>query len=589
MITANYDIKQLQKTYNNVLIFFEMINAENIPICWAFLKLFSPKHLNIDQKFKLQFFEYQLNSQSCFPSMFKRQNLKNILTIFDQWQRKRVKFPSTLNIFIKDVNCNAKEVTKNEPAKNQIEIVNEKIQQWRKIPGQACKIPNKLFHKISYHEKGSMTLKFSFDGNLLAFSEVSRNGFFLHIYKFPEMKKSFTMLEHSNFIHDIDWLKQKNYAIQRIVTASSDFTAIVWKLEGDNYTYTILPHPAFVYTAKFLQREDSEAISVVTAGRDSIIRIWRNRQGMQSFELVQELKHPIVNKFTYITSIVTRNADTFYTSSSTGDIMEWTMRSSRDYHLNRNFKLIDIREKIINHMDLNPRGNKIYFRVQDATNSEISNTIFVLGIATGEITQKFQQLNLECQGRVKVTPCGTQIFCTNGSVIRHYQVTNGNLSASSDDKNYLNVKLSLGEKGFVSGMDYHPKDFFFACSIYGNHGGIIICAYKTNEEDPIERMKLGSQELLTRSLEVHQLGNLNNIIRRLDEVFLLPTERNEATPIDDNTFTIENSQNSDSKRSRTYTVSQGPATFTIKGQNNTYEIQRNDDSDDDTTISESFN
>lgn len=584
MITANFDLTKLQQLYNNVLIFFEMYSSENVKICWAFLKLFSQNYVNINQKFKLQFFEYQTQVASCFAGFFiMRKNLIDELTIFDQWQMKRRKFASTLNIFIKDVNCNAKDEEKEEKIKTKSEEIHEKIFNWRKIPGQACKIPNKFFHKIPLHDKGAMTLKFSHDGNFLAFSEISRDGHLFHIYKFPEMKKSFTLLEHSNFIHDIDWLKQKNYSTQRIVTASSDFTAIVWKLEGENYTYTILPHPAFVYAAKFLQREDSDVINVVTAGRDSIIRIWRSK--IQNFELIQELNHPVINKFTYLTSIVTRNADTFYTSSSTGDIMEWTLKSNKEYHLNRNFKLLEVRGKIINSMDLNPRGNKIYFRVQDASNSELSNSIFVLGVPTGEITQKFQLLAVEPYGRVKVTPCGTQIFTTNGSVIRHFQVSNGNLSSSQDDKNFLNIKLSLGEKGFVSSMDYHPKDFFFACSIYGSHGSVIICCHESQDKNLIEQMKMGSQEMLQRSMEVQEIGNFNSIIRRLDEVFLAPNRRENAKNIDENTFTVENSA-----RSKTYTVSQGPATFTIqKGQNNTYEIQRNENSDDDTTISESFN
>lgn len=127
------------------------------------------------------------------------------------------------------------------------------------------------------------------------------------------------------------------------------------------------------------------------------------------------------------------------------------------------------------------------------------------------------------------------------------------------------------------------------CSIYGTHGGIIVCAYETKEKDPIVQLKsVSSQEILHRTLDQHHIGSLNNIIRRLDEVFLSQTEVIRQNTFDENTFTINN--NSDSKRSRTYTVSQGPATFTIqKGENNTYEIQRNENSDDDTTISESFN
>lgn len=308
---------------------------------------------------------------------------------------------------------------------------------------------------------------------------------------------------------------------------------------------------------------------------------------MQSFELIQELKHPMANKFTYITTLITRNAETFYTSSSTGDIIEWTLRSSNDYHLNRKFILDDVKWKIINNMDLNPRGNKIYFRIHEATNSEIANTIFVLGVPTGEITQKMLQFPCETQGVIKVTPCGTQIFSSNKNHVRFYHISSGNLNTPMDDKNFINFKLPIGEKNFITSMDYHPKDFYFACSIYGYHGSVVICSFESDEKILGEVTKFESQEILNKSFE-HQDRNLNKIIRRLDEVFLSPVDQIKPT-FDENTFTV---QNIESKRSKTYTVSQGPATFTINkgGQNDTYEIQRNDNTDDDdTTISQSLN
>lgn len=586
MITINLDLKKLRELYSNVLIFLEMINSESLPISWAFLKFFTPTYVNVDAKYKLQFFEYHHDSQSCFGSIFKKRNDQKNLTIFEQWQLTHKKVSCTLNIFIKDMNQGAKEEIKVED-KNDSKTF-EALQHWKKVPGQACKIPNKIFHKIPLRDKGSMIVKFSHDGSYLGFTEVSRDGFFFHVYKFPEMTKTFTMLEHSNFIHDIDWLKQKNYSTQRVVTASSDFTAIVWKLEADSYTYTILPHPGFVYASKFLHKENLDEISIVTAGRDSIIRIWRNRPTMHSFELIQELKHPIASKFTYLTGLVTRNADTFYTSSSTGDIIEWTLRASNDYHLNRKFNLDEIKWKTINHMDLHPRGNKIYFRIHDISNLEFANTIFVLGVPTGEITQKLQQLQCETQGIVKVTPCGTQLFSTNKSYVRHYHVSNGNLAIQTDDKNVMNLKLPLGEKNFITSMDYHPKDFYFACSIYGNHGAVVVCSFESGEKETTETLKFGSQELLNRSFEHHPMENFNNIIRRLDEVFLSPIELMKSS-VDDNTFTIPHSE---SNRSKTYTVSQGPATFIVNngGKNETYEIQRADNTDeDDTTISQSLN
>jgi hypothetical protein len=598
MLTVNFDVKRLREIYNNVLIFFEIINKENVPICWAFLKFFSPSSINIDKKFKLQLFRYRTMSASCFRSIFAKRTEQVNLQIFDQWQMDRKKFPSVLNVYLKDMNFLASTSEKREVTAKYVEQKTQPL--WRKIPGQACKIPNKLLHKIPSRDKGSMAVKFSCDGSLIAFTEISKDGFFLHVFKFPEMQNLFTMLEHSNFIHDIDFLRQKHYNSHRMVTASSDFTAIVWKIDHSSYTYTILPHPAFVYASKFLQqKDDSDSIRVVTAGRDSIIRIWQSRKDMQSFELTQELRHPHVNKFTYITQIASRNADTFYTSSSTGDVVEWTLRNTRDYHMNRHFELDEMRGKVINCMDLNPRGNKICVRVQDASSVENSNSIFILGVPTGTVTQRFQQISTDpqAQGKVKISPCGTQIFATDGSVIRFYQLVNGNL-VSSVDRNILNVKLSLSEKSIVSAMDYHPKDFYLVISVYGKHGGVFVTAYESNETDPIEKLKASSGEKLQHKqlIDVKHGTRFDEIIRRLDDAFLAPdndnmthanNNNNISNRFEENTFTVK----SDSKRSRTYTVSHGPATFTVqKGQNNTYEIQKNEQSDDDdTTISESFN
>jgi WD40 repeat protein len=601
-INANFDLKRLREIYNNILIFFEMISIDNVPVCWAFLKLFTPHSLNIDKKCKLQFFEYQKTSNSCFSSMFNKNRAPVDLSIFEQWQMNRKKFPCTLNTFLKDLNfaAAAMDEAKSEEIAANTRTSSESIQRcWRKIPGQACKTPNKTFHKLPLPYKGSLVVRFSHDGNFLAFSEVSRHGHLLHINKFPEMTSVFTMLEHSDIIHDIDWLKQKSYEHQRVVTASADFTAIVWKFEESSYTYTILPHPAFVYACKFLQNDSSGKVHVVTGGRDNVVRIWKNRTGMHSFELVQELRHPKTSAVTFIVAIATRNADTFYTATSTADIVEWTASSSSGYQMNRHFRFDELQERLINCMDLNPRGNKICFRIQDSSDFDRASSIYVLGIATGTITQRYQQTNMQRQnqGILTISPCGSQVFSTNGAVIRHYQLMNGSVVAAEDNKNVLKVKLALGEKGFVSSMDYHPKDFYLAISTYGaNHSNIIICSYETNEKDPIEQMKVGSQEaIFQKPLEARQIGAFSDIIKRMDEVFMAPpTNDNDDqqsilkihdrknSNFEDNTFTVE------SKRSKTYTVSKGPATFTI--QNGTYEIQKNDETDEDeTTISESFN
>ncbi|CRL00858.1 CLUMA_CG014109, isoform A [Clunio marinus] len=518
MIFIDQNFHQLQETFNDVLLFFEITNLYGIVTFWAFMKLFSTSK--------------------------KTENLNR---------------------------------------------------KWEKLPGQACKIPNKKFHKVTFNEKGSMNVKFSYDGNLIAFTEVAKNSVILHIQKFPEMQEVFKMLEHSDLIHDIDWLKQKHSlkGVQWMLTCSSDFTGIVWKLEQNSYTYHVLPHPAFIYASKFLQHEDTSKLQVVTAGRDCIVRIWQIRKNLEGFELVQELKHPNMSKSSYITTIATRNSDAFYTSTSKGDIVEWTLRVHKEYHMNRHFKIDEIEGNIITCLELHPRGNKIFFRIQDFSNNDRSSVIYVLGITTGLITQFHQQPTVkhEPHGRLKVTTCGSHLFTTNGSLIRFYSMFNGNLT--SLDRNFLNIRVSSADK--ISSIDYHPKDFYFACSIYGHRGGVIICNFEceSDEKNLFEKLKVHSQ-VTTQNFELMKTTptKFADIIRKLDEVFLAPIGDNEITNKRQETLSQhdENSSIVNSKRSQTYTVSQGPATYTVeKNQNNTYEIQRNDDTDeDDTTISESF-
>lgn len=595
-LLIDQDFKRLKEIYNNVLLFFEVINSDGVIICWAFLKLFSPQYSNIDDKFQLQFYEHQKISKKLFFANFRKNKNLSDAGIFDQWRlTARKKFCGVLNVTVKVLNQKQEiEIVEEfapEEKKIQIDSINRK---WQKLPGQACKIPNQIFSKISFHEKGSMNVKFSQDGNLLAFSEVTRDGAVLHINKFPEMQEVFTMLEHSDLIHDIDWLKQKQVANGRqwMVSGSSDFTAIVWKLEESCYTYNILPHPSFVFASKFLQSEDSSKIQIVTAGRDCIVRIWQSRKKLEGFELIQEMKHPNANKSSYITAIATRNAETFYTSNSQGDVIEWTLKVNKEYHLNRQFKLDEITGKTVTSLELHPRGNKIFLRVQDFMDSDVSGTIFVLGVPTGLITQKYQQpaVYYESQGKLKVTTCGTHLFSSNGSVVRFYSLQNGSLM-SNVTKNFLNFKIPSGEK--ITSIEYHPKDFYFACAVFGRNGGIIICSYEsgTEEKELFVKLKLEPSEIIHKSQGIKSTAtHFSDIIRKLDEVFLAPidsdlSKRQEiVSKQDDNTFTV------DSKRSKSYSVSQGPATYTVlKNQNNTYEIPRKDDSDDDTTISESLN
>lgn len=439
------------------------------------------------------------------------------------------------------------------------------------------------------------------------------------------MTELFVMSEHTDLIHGIDWSKDKSNCPQSMLTCSSDYTAIVWKLEATKYTYHILPHPCFIYASKFLQSESEGKILIATGGRDSVVRVWKNKKSKEGFELHQELALDDVSKDVYITAIATKSSEYFYSSNSAGQIFEWKFNGKK-YSLNRKFELEELSHKIISSIDLHTRGNKLYIKVFDFCDSTPNNSIYILGIPSGLIIQKFRVntnsgnfVNFGLHQKLKCSPCGTCLFSTdlaNKERICYFQLVNGNINTNNlSENNYLHVKFHLGEKNFISSLDYHPKDFYLAYSIYGKNGGIGIYGFDVDKNFNEKVEKLQNKNLLTISRvppatetngRTMEIKHFSDIIRRLDEVFLIPNERTrksvdqrreEQSEKENNTFTV------DSKRSNTYTVVKKPEvparkskgsesdnnlTYSIKKNNDTYEIQKGQNSDD-TTISESLN
>jgi hypothetical protein len=451
---------------------------------------------------------------------------------------------------------------------------------------------------------------------LLKKPKLSQHPNFKFSLQFPEMTDTFTLSEHTDLIHDIDWSKDKTSTT--MLSSSSDYTAIVWKLEGTKYTYNILPHPCFIYASKFL---DGQSL-IATGGRDSIIRIWKVKKSLEGFELHQELSPSEDTKDIYITAIATKSLEYFYSSNSAGQIFEWKFNGKK-YSLNRLFDLDELSQKIITCIDLHSRGNKLYIKVFDFSDANPNNSIFILGIPSGLIIQKFRVngntgnfVNFGLHSKLKCSPCGTILFSTdlaNKERICYFQLVNGNINTNNlSENNFLHVKFHLGEMNFISSLDYHPKDFYVAYSIYGKNGGIGVYGFDVDKNYnervqnlAISRVPANPAETSGRKTEIK---HFSDIIRRLDEVFLIPNERNikatEQTHSRDHSEK-ENTYTVDSKRSNTYTVAKKPEvpekpprtvkenesdnnlTYSIK--NNTYDVQKGHNSDDDTTISQSLN
>lgn len=112
---------------------------------------------------------------------------------------------------------------------------------------QPCKCPNHVIYKYKpynttrniHNDKsqyGSMTLKFSPSGTLLAFhcTTYGRSNHEVLVMDVDQLKISHKLVGHLNIIYDMDWLNGETLA-----TVSSDRTAIVWLLSKTNDDFTL--------------------------------------------------------------------------------------------------------------------------------------------------------------------------------------------------------------------------------------------------------------------------------------------------------------------------------------------------------------
>ncbi|KAB1275462.1 Jouberin [Camelus dromedarius] len=145
----------------------------------------------------------------------------------------------------------------------------KEVVKWKRLPGQACRIPNKHLFSLNAGERGCFCLAFSHNGRILAAACASRDGYPIILYEIPSGRFMRELCGHLNIIYDLCWSKDDRC----ILTASSDGTARIWKNEINNTnTFRVLPHPSFVYTAKF---HPAVKELVVTGCYDSVIRIWK--------------------------------------------------------------------------------------------------------------------------------------------------------------------------------------------------------------------------------------------------------------------------------------------------------------------------
>ncbi|XP_032015519.1 jouberin isoform X6 [Hylobates moloch] len=386
-------------------------------IAWAFLKLLGANgNANINSKLRLQLY---------YPPTKPRSQL-NVVETFEWWSKcPRNRYPSTLYVTVrglkvpdcikpsyrsmmalqeekgKPVHCERHHESSSVDTEPGLEESKEVIK-WKRLPGQACRIPNKHLFSLNAGERGCFCLDFSHNGRILAAACASRDGYPIILYEIPSGRFMRELCGHLNIIYDLSWSKDDRY----ILTSSSDGTARIWKNEINNTnTFKVLPHPSFVYTAKF---HPAVRELVVTGCYDSMIRIWKVEMREDSAILVRQfdVHKSFINSLCFDTE-----GHHMYSGDCTGVIVVWNTyvkvddleHSVRHWTINKEIKETEFKGIPISYLEIHPNGKRLLIHTKDSTLRIMDLRMLVARKFVGAA-------NYREKIHSTLTPCGTFLF-----------------------------------------------------------------------------------------------------------------------------------------------------------------------------------
>ncbi|XP_063487330.1 jouberin isoform X9 [Symphalangus syndactylus] len=386
-------------------------------IAWAFLKLLGANgNANINSKLRLQLY---------YPPTKPRSQL-NVVEAFEWWSKcPRNRYPSTLYVTVrglkvpdcikpsyrsmmalqeekgKPVHCERHHESSSVDTEPGLEESKEVIK-WKRLPGQACRIPNKHLFSLNAGERGCFCLDFSHNGRILAAACASWDGYPIILYEIPSGRFMRELCGHLNIIYDLSWSKDDRY----ILTSSSDGTARIWKNEINNTnTFKVLPHPSFVYTAKF---HPAVRELVVTGCYDSMIRIWKVEMREDSAILVRQfdVHKSFINSLCFDTE-----GHHMYSGDCTGVIVVWNTyvkvddleHSVRHWTINKEIKETEFKGIPISYLEIHPNGKRLLIHTKDSTLRIMDLRILVARKFVGAA-------NYREKIHSTLTPCGTFLF-----------------------------------------------------------------------------------------------------------------------------------------------------------------------------------
>ncbi|NWQ78083.1 AHI1 protein, partial [Columbina picui] len=444
-------------------------------ICWAFLKLVGANGvLNVDGKLRLQLYYPPPRSKSH----------SNAVEIYDWWAKcPRNRYPSTLYVTVRGIKLpdhvapsfrsmvavqqEQSSATlcelQREESKKSCELLPEEKKEpfkWTRLPGQACRIPNKHLFSLRGGDLGCFCIRFSHDGKTLAAACAGRNDYPIVLYEIPSGQFLRKFYGHLNIVYDLCWSKDNQY----LLTASSDGTVRMWKIEMQAASAVrVFPHPSFVYTAKYHPIADS---LVVTGCYDSVIRIWNANVKEIHGQLLQELDG---HKSFINTLCFDAEGLHMFSGDSSGLIIVWdtSVKGSsqhlfQHWRINKEIKENDIKGIPINHLEVHPNGRRLLIHAKDSN-------LRIMDLRILATKKYIGATNYREKIHSTLTPCGTFLF-----------------SGSEDGKAYVwnpetgDQVAIYSELSFTSALRdvaFHPHEHMVSFCAFGQNQPILVYIY----------------------------------------------------------------------------------------------------------------
>ncbi|KAJ3188080.1 Jouberin [Irineochytrium annulatum] len=468
-------------------LFFEILDFESGKhlesgwnrIAWAFLFVVGgTKKVNTERPARLQLYKYH---------QIRANDYGEIPLVFEMWKMgKRIKYPSTLHVEIKARPYLHEQLVQYRPLhamqKEQGKLTFEELMQeylsnrfveasnlnlanmnkqaqWSRVPGETCKIPNKLVFALDSGASGSLSCSFSSSGLFLAVACSSNDLHTIKLFDAITGQRVASLPGHRDIIYELSWAPDVDW----FASASSDGSVRIWALDPRRgfAQASLLLHPTYVYSVA-MHPLFAQTRLVATGAYDGNVRIWRTTKEYDKETRPVEICY---GHRTNVNAVAFDNEGTrMYSGDGEGVLREISISSIRVHPTGRKI-LITMGNDVIQTLDV-----RIY-----RVHSTFLNP--ALGPAGSPQRKQLEEIP-DCRiARAEFSACGTYVYgATPDTRVCVWRTDTGALTAI-----YRHLNLS----GAVNSIAYHPKDDLVAFVAWGSFQPLTVFGWDKRVE-PLE-------------------------------------------------------------------------------------------------------